>query len=438
MDQLLAGYARLPITPDGAVPLDGYGNNMLRTTDHVLDELYATCIAFCWGEETVLWYTTDLLNTKWILLPEARKRITERTGVPADKIFLCATHTHSGPDVNADTPAVKDFLEKYWTAVTDAAEQAIADLTPATLGSASKAVKGMNFVRHYLMNDGTYAGSNFGSFKSGIRDYADVNDPQLQIVRVCREGKQDILIMNWAAHPCLTGGTNKTDISADYIGTTRQKVEAETGLLFAFFQGPAGNQGSTTLIEKDKHGLNNDTYGWRMAQEVIDLLPSVKPIGSAGVRTVRLYLEADVDHEGEELLPYAKEVADLWHSTKDRDAGNALARKYGLTSVYHATTVIYRSQRPARNKMELNAVRIGDLAFITTPYEMFAVNGLHVKANSPFAATLICTCCNGDFVYVPSEKAYDYGCYERSVSYFAKGTGEAAADAFVELLHGLK
>ena len=438
MDKLLAGYARLPITPDGAVPLDGYGNNIMRTTDHVLDDLYATCMAFRWGEETILWYTTDLLNTKWILLPEARKRITERTGVPSDKIFLCATHTHSGPDVNADTPAVKDFLEKYWSAVADAAEQAIADLTPATLATASKTVDGMNFVRHYLMNDGTYAGSNFGSTKSGIRCHADVNDPQLQIVRVNREGKQDILIMNWAAHPCFTGGTNKTDISADYIGTTRQKVEAETGLLFAFFQGPAGNQTANTWIESEKHGLDNDTYGWRMAQEVIDLLPAVKPMESTGIQTVRLYLEADVDHEGEELLPYAQEVADLWRSTKDRDAGNALARKYGLTSVYHATTVIHRSQRPAKNKMELNAVRIGDLAFITTPYEMFAANGLHVKANSPFTATLICTCCNGDFVYVPTAQAYDYGCYERSVSYFAKGTGEAAADAFVELLHGLK
>lgn len=88
--------------------------------------------------------------------------------------------------------------------------------------------------------------------------------------------------------------------------------------------------------------------------------------------------------------------------------------------------------------MEINAVRIGDLAFITCPFEMFASNGMYIKAGSPFEITLICTCTNGDYIYVPPAEAYDYGCYERSVSYFARGTGEAVAKKFVKILNELK
>jgi len=438
MEKLFAGYARVCINPDAPVPLDGYGNNHIRTTDHILDDLYATCIAFRWGDETILWYTQDLLNTKFIMLPEARKRITERTGVPSEKIFLCSTHTHSGPWVYGETPAVQSFLEIYWNGVAEAAEKAIADLAPATLQSASTILNGMNFVRHYIMNDGTYAGSNFGSIKSGVKSHADINDPQMQVVQVCREDKQDLLIMNWQAHPCMTGGSTKKDISADYIAAVRSKVERDTGMLFAFFQGPAGNQGTGTWIPEEDHKLDHIQYGEKLAQTAIDLLPSMKELDSGGLQTLRVYLEADVNHDDEELLPYAKEVAKLWKETEDRDAGNKLARQHGLTSVYHAHTVIARSERPKRNKMELNAVRIGDLAFVTTPFEMFAANGITVKTTSPFETTLICTCCNGDFVYVPTAKAYDYGCYERSVSYFAKGTGELVTEEFKKMLNALK
>ena len=144
----MVGYARVSITPDEPVPLDGYGNNQLRTTNHVLDELYATCIAFRSGEETILWFSQDLLSAKAILIHQAMERIIARTGVPEDHIFLCCTHTHSGPAVYEDTPGIRAFLEKYWNSVAEAAEKALADLVPASLYGTSTILEGMNFVRH--------------------------------------------------------------------------------------------------------------------------------------------------------------------------------------------------------------------------------------------------------------------------------------------------
>jgi len=72
------------------------------------------------------------------------------------------------------------------------------------------------------------------------------------------------------------------------------------------------------------------------------------------------------------------------------------------------------------------------------PYEAFCAHGVYVKENSPFPITMIFSCANGGWNYIPTKEAYDYGCYESFTSYFAKGAGEAAAEKLTELLHSLK
>ena len=54
---LEVGYAKERIMPDQPVPLGGYGKSDRRITDNFLDYLYATCIAFKWGDEVILWFT---------------------------------------------------------------------------------------------------------------------------------------------------------------------------------------------------------------------------------------------------------------------------------------------------------------------------------------------------------------------------------------------
>ena len=118
--------------------------------------------------------------------------------------------------------------------------------------------------------------------------------------------------------------------------------------------------------------------------------------------------------------------------------GNALARKLGLSSVYQASTILTRPSRPQTAKMEINALTVGGMAFVTTPYEMFSTNCMYIKEHSPFDMTFVVTCANENFWYTPSADAYDYGCYESYVSYFAKGTAESTSEKLVEMLNGLK
>ena len=255
---------------------------------------------------------------------------------------------------------------------------------------------------------------------------------------IARSGGKDILIMNWGAHLTMTGGVAKYDLSADYIGATRKMIERDADMHFAFFQRAGGNQVPDSWIASEKHNLNYTQYGERLAQVAMVHLPNMMKIEGAGIDSIRIDLDCAVNHDGAELIREAQQVNALYTAGESRDVCNAKARELGLTSQYHARAIVARQTRPGRNKLRLDAVRIGGMAFVAVPYEMFSDHAVYIKEHSPFENTVIATCANGDVVYIPTAEAYDYGCYESYVSYFAKGTGEQAADQLIEMLNSLK
>ena len=407
---LQVGYAKELIMPSESVPLNGYGNNQNRMSNNTLDFLYVTCIAFRDGDETLLWIAQDLLNTEPATY-DVFDKVALSTGVDRDRVMVCSSHTHSGPDTNMPShPAIKSYL-----------------------------LEGMNFVRHYIMRDGSYFGPNFGNSYSGYAGHATENDGELRLVKIARSGGgKDILIMNWGAHPTITGGVAKYDISADYVGAVRNAIERDAGMLFAFFQGAGGNQTPDSWIPEETHGMDHVAYGEKLAKAAMDLLPAMTKIEGQGIETIKVNMDAEVNHDDEEYINEALQVNALHKAGESRDVCNAKAHELGLSSVYHANAIVARTSRSDRDILRLDAVRIGGMAFITTQYEMFSDHSRYIKENSPFAMTMISTSSNGDAVYIPTMEAYEYGCYESYVSYFARGTGELAADKYIEMLNTLK
>ena len=432
------GYARGDITPKAAVPMAGYGNGASRLSETVLDPLYLTCVAFRQGEDTFLLITLDLLQPFEAVFAATRLRLVRKTGVPADRILFCCTHTHSAPQLSATDSNTELYVEDFQKAALTAAEQAIADLAPAKLLGTKTQVENMNFIRHYLMNDGSYYGPNFGSTESGYKSHLRESDKEMLLVKADREDKADILLMNWQAHPCFTGGANKREISADYIGAVRDAIEQETGMLFAFFQGAGGDHNHVSFIEGETLYNDKDSYGKQLSKEAIAALPSMIPLEGSGIRSVKVMYEGTVNHEDEHLLEQARQVSAYFKSTGDRTKANQMAKELGMTSVYHANAIVARPGRPEKAEMEINAVYLGGLALVTAPFEMFGETGTGIKENSPFAMTFVCTVTNESYSYIPTLEAYEYGCYESYSSYFAKGTAEAVAEKYQELLKGLQ
>ena len=433
---LEAGFARVDATPDFNVGLDGSGNADTRISTGVLDNISVTCVALKAEKTTVLVYTADTLGFNNTLLTLMRPQIQMATGVPQDNIFFGATHTHSAPRLLLKTEEGKKYLKQFCEAMTAAGQQAVSDLSPAKLQAATTELPGMNFVRHYKMSDGSYAGPNFGTFEGvDIADYAGTADPELSMIKLDRGGgKKDILMLNWQAHPNNSSSLGYYKISADFVGKARNKLEEETGMQVAYFTGASGNVHIDSKIKTDAHGMKWDAYGEKLAQLTIQALPLLKEVGGSGISVTGQMCLVSIDHSWDHMAAQAQEVMGVL-SSKGQKAATALCREYGFTSHHQARSIVERSQIGKELQWELRAFRVGDLGFTTGTYEMWTESGKYVKDNSPYDVTFVIT---GNLIYIPMEYAYEYRCYEADTGYFVKGTAEKLADAYIKMLNEIK
>ena len=94
--------------------------------------------------------------------------------------------------------------------------------------------------------------------------------------------------------------------------------------------------------------------------------------------------------------------------------------------------------------MELNALSLGEVAFVTAPYEMFDTSGVQIKSGSPFDTTFILTYANGRFGYVADLPTWEYAsadgrpAWELVLGYVEKGVCERLTDRLISMLKELQ
>ena len=427
---LQIGYGRGDITAPVGTCLGGYGNDSTRQATTILDTLYATCLALRDGDDTVLLFGTDALKYEEKFTQAVRDRLTAETGVPAERILISATHTHSAPSMNTGG----EYINIYVKGLVTAAKAALADLAPATISTARDAVQDLNYVRHYKKSDKSYCGDGFGNKLDGeIIGYATKGDPEMILVKFDRpDDKKDILLMNFQAHPCQTGGEKKTDMSSDFVGFARKIIEEETGMNFIYFTGAAGNQNTNSYIAAENDVVNNvNKYSERLSEAALELLEDLTPVEGAGLKTVHNPFTYATNRAELEKAAAAQKLLQMESDTTEY---RQLMEEAGLTSGTHIKGVSMRPGRPETYTMELNAIYFGGVAFILAPYEMFTDSALYIKEKSPVETTIICTLANQYWNYFASKEAYDYYSYEANTSQFARGCAEDTAAEFVKMI----
>ena len=431
---LLVGFSRQVVTPQHKVRITGYGDDERRFNEGIADDICTTCIAITSGDRTLLLYTSDLLGSNQLVAGWVREAVCGPTGVPADHIFVSATHSHNAPPILDNAPDVVEFRKGFLAGALKAAREALADRMPATLFAGVKELPGLNFIRHYLMEDGSYSGSNFGNLKLKTIAHATETDPRMMLLQFCREGKPDIDMMNWQAHNDTVRETGYYLLSAGYVAHVRSQFEQDTGMHFAFFQGASGNQNKQSRMESEKHSLSWIEYGHRLAKEAQAMLPLLQPVEGTKIKTCQVILDININHDWDHLINEANQVYDLWKSV-GKPEGDALGKQYGFTSVYQARDIRIRYKMGKTMQTELNAFSIGELGFAHCYNEVFSTVGRYVRANAPFDKVFWIT---GNSRYLPCKEAYDYRSYEADTSMYARGTAEKVQEKLVEMLKAIK
>ena len=473
--KLHAGFARVDISPRKAsVPLGGLGASEYRLSSIIQDPLNANVIALANGEERCLYISMELLWVPTRYVAAYRAAITEATGLPAERMFMCAIHTHSGPDPDSNLPtALQYFQVELKENLVEAAKRALADLKPAKLsyGVADGGRPGawLNFDRHYycvpIEKKDNYTEEDLlpgeGELKSKYRKgdgyvavrHVEEVDHRVQVLRFTRDAADDIMILNFAAHPCFVDGTTRPVVSSDYPGALIKRMEE----LFpatkcSFLNSCAGNVVSGTLIKEE--GIWGITYATKNPPGIKLRSHYAYAAALAGCAYEAIALngkesETDtlafghemyigkVDHSKDHLAPQAKEALKLFEQEGHTPAAKEWCHKFGLGSVYACGAILQRAALPQTDEIELNVIRIGDCAIATLPFDTFSSIGEYVKAHSPFAMTCMNAYSCGCHNYLPNKDAHPE-CYEATRMRYEVGTGELLAEELSNMLKKLK
>ena len=432
------GYSRVDITPTESVPLGGFGNTSQRMSNRVVSPLYSTCTALTDAEgTTVLLFHNDLIGSPTHITDPVRKSVSHATGVPFENIIIASTHTHSGPDLwNFSIPALNRYLDTLPAKLTECATAALADRKETRAYAAKACTHNLNFVRHYVLEDGGYKGSNFGALNnSPIIGHTTQADPEMRLIKFVRQGGEDVLMVNWQVHPTRTGGPQKGNICADVVGSMRDAIEEALGCKFIYFNGGAGNLSPLSLITEEHVVDNYIDHGKALARHALSAEDSYQEIQLGLIKILHEMHCETLNRPSTERLAAAKEVAEYWTKTNDWTSSVQLAVEKGFSSQFAAINMVRRHE--ATNDeiyCPLTAISFGDLALATVPYEMFDTNAKYVRDYSPFKMTFVSSTTNASVMYIPSSYGYIYDCYEAACSQCKPGTGERLADILVKML----
>ena len=439
------GYNRANISPQEPCPLSGFGSGRNRISNRIMDELYASCLALTDAQgNTALVFSLDLQRPQEEVIAEIRAAVTEATGLPGDKILLCATHTHSTPDLYmVDLPAIPRYRKLLQQRCAEAAVAALADRKPAAFEAGSMDTDRLNFVKHYKQANGSFCGDNFGTEKeSPIVGHVSPAYSKMHIIKILREGCKELVICNFRSHPTLTGGTNNLEVSSDFVGPFRDSVERQRNCDFIFFQGACGNINPRSRIKEENVVPTKDyyAYGAMLAAAAVKLLKSdnMKPAQTGKLQTRQINYMCPIDHSRDVDVPKAQEIVAYWHSTApnyDKAGCKKMALAADFSSIYHCMAVIGKAKLGKEENVELDVLTIGDsMAFVTAPGELWDSVSVEMERLSPFPMSMTLGYANGDRKYFPHGVGYTYRSYESDYARLVPGTSDKVIEMWVDTL----
>jgi neutral ceramidase len=434
-EPLRVGAAEVDITPPKGYRMSGYFYERLNTG--IKDPLKAKAIVFEQGDTRAALVFCDLSGVPLSVTSRAREVAERRTGVPAARIGIAATHTHTGPlyfgamakilheraaAAQGRDPQDFDYASFLSGKIAESIERAAATLRPGGLGAGIIEENGLSFNRRYHMKDGTVR-TNPGSLNPEIVNAAGPIDPEIAILSVQAGGRRIAALTVFALHCDTTGGT---EYSADYPYFLERELRASLGADFisAFGAGTCGNINHLDVTRKERRSAKD--LGVALGQDVLSGLPKLTPVAPA------LAMRSSCVP-----VPLQTRTPDAVAFARANVARIGAQDTPFLDQVRIATT-LHLEELPPVLSLEVQVLRLGrDTAIVTLPGEIFVELGLAIKRQSPFAHTFVVELANDNPAYVPTRAAFVQGAYEVENSRVAPGGGERLVEEALRLLKEL-
>ena len=447
MNCLQAGFARIDVTPMLGIPIVGYYQE--RFAEGVLDPLEINALALACGEKRAVLLSIDACYVADIHDAVLRNGIAQATGLPLDAIYLCSTHTHTGPQIHSqsDNPLVAEYFQMLKWKMVDAAKYALADLKPARLGWGIGNAPNIAFVRRFRMKDGSVRTNPGVNNPDILHPIGDI-DERVTVLRFDRENADTIVFAHFGNHPDVVGGSK---ISADWPGLMRGTVEKVLdNTKCIFFNGaqgdinhvnvhPTGGYLNDMFMDFDDvaRGYKHAQYMGRvMAAGVMQAYDKVKYVDIESLRFLKRTIQVPSNRCDPSELPEARRIQDL--HLAGRDAELPYKGMMLTTKLAAAKRKIELENGPDYFEMNLIGLALDSIALVGVPGEPFMGVGKALKETEGWELVIPTCLTNGARGYFPTMDAYEEGGYEANASRFKAGVAELIVREGQALLTQLK
>lgn len=432
---LKVGYGICDITPKLGAYLQGH--NKLRYAVMVHDHLYLRAVAFESEGQQAYLLCYDLCGMHTAVANRIREEVAAYVGCPEENVVLSCTHTHTGPNVANKTHDYDVDYENVLTCLSmHAAGLAKNDLVEAKMFIGSKDAKGISFCRRYLMKDGS-ARTNPGVGNPDILRPMDEPDPQVQVLKIVREGAKDIALVNFGCHADSIKNVNGLDaISADWPGVTVKTVEGALDVHCVMFNGPCGDVAQRNQMDPN----DNAVAGWNRtvklgrgvaAAAIAVYNEEMKPVPEGPIKAQVKVLDIPLKRPTEEELARSRDI--LEHEADY--VGGGMQR---TTTLFEAKMLLAVAKTDGFANAVVTGIRIGGFAAAGIGGEPFCQIGKDIKAASPYEAQFALYLTNGSAGYFPMKDAFNYDGYEARTCKFQPGVGELLVDTALDLLKNIQ
>lgn len=412
---LRAGYAAVEITPPAGTDMTGFiarEGPCLGRRDPL--EVRALVFEDAAGRRVAL-AACDLIGLGRHLVARVRRRVAGVTGIPPEGQLFNCSHTHAGPETGVLTTIGlpdPEYLATLEARLGDALIAAAARLVPVRLHlGATEVPDGLALNRVYRRVDqpGRY-------------------DRQLVAVRI----EPLATIVAFACH-AVALGSGERYAAADFVAPLRRELESDGGLPLVYLNGCGGDVNPAGM---DARGADAcEALGTGLARAARAALAAATAVPDAAPTVAGLQQWVDLPFQP---LRTPDEAAALLAAGRERIAGltpgSPAFRGTRVTEVEYPLRLLrlhYGSETLPEIRAEVQALKIGPLAVVALPGEIFSSLGRAIKDGSPFGAprTLVAGWANDNVGYVPDADAYPLGGYEVDLAsrYYGYPAGWAPA-----------
>ena len=421
MAKLKAGAASREIVADdtmiiagGILPNKALGQEgMLRACALVLQADIRLAIIMC----DVLFFSRDFLD-------RVGGKIEAQYGIPFENIMFTTSHTHHAPPTfkvhGYDLDEV--FLERVEESILAAVKAAVerlegSDEVELCFCLGSEDTVGVN--SRLLMKDGTIAWYGYDMDET-IRPTGPM-DPELPVLAFRRpDGGYEGIIFN---HSCHNIGSYNTNVrSPGFYGLAAHELESKLGGTVFYIPG--------AFSSTHNLGVPNNEAVFRIRTAVEQSIPKFRTGLMGPLKSVKVEFEYKVREFDEEAEDKA---VSYWCNKWNKDAG-------AIIDVFRKMRDDLAKHQGETRQTWLQALLLGDIAFVGIPAELFTVLGMEIKRRSPFRYTYVVGVANDFIGYVADRQAYDLGGYQVWTGYHcfaAPGTGETIVEESLNLLSEL-